>query len=119
MKLTSCLWLAPFVLLGGCAASIPSSPRQATAATVGLTPVVSAADDPHVMAVNRYAREMGYRIEMRHGVQFYCRVTEPPGSRFPQKQCLTADGIFEAQQISEQNQAYFRQHQACQGAGCL
>jgi hypothetical protein len=55
---------------------------------------------------------------MRHGVQFYCRVTEPPGTRFPEKQCLTVDGISEAQQIAEQNQVYFRQHQACQGAGC-
>jgi hypothetical protein len=26
--------------------------------------------------------------------------------------------MFEAQQIAEQNQAFFRQHQACQGSGC-
>jgi hypothetical protein len=79
---------------------------------------VKTADDPHTTAAKRYAREMGYKIEMRHGVQFYCRVTEPPGSRFPEKQCLTEDGMLEAQQIAEQNQAFFRQHQACQGAGC-
>ena len=118
MQLKSCFLIAPFVLLGGCATSTPAPSRQATTSTEGLTPVVSTADDPHLTAANRYAREMGYKIEMRHGVQFYCRVTEPPGSRFPEKQCLTVDGIFEAQQIAEQNQAYFRQHQACQGAGC-
>ena len=118
MQLKSCFLIAPFFLLGGCATSTPAPSRQATTSTEGLTPVVSTADDPHTTAANRYAREMGYKIEMRHGVQFYCRVTEPPGSRFPEKQCLTVDGIFEAQQIAEQNQAYFRQHQACQGAGC-
>jgi hypothetical protein len=117
MKIIRSLLFTPLVLIVGCATSAAPS-RQATASTGGLTPVVSTADDPHVTAANRYAREMGYRIEMRHGVQFYCRVTEPPGSRFPEKQCLTVDGIFQAQQITEQNQAYFRQHQTCSGAGC-
>ena len=116
MNVKSCLFIAPFVLLAGCAVSTSVPPRPA--ATEALTPVVNSADDPHVTAANRYAREMGYKIEIRHGVQFYCRVSAPPGSRFPEKQCLTQDGMFEAQQIAEQNQAYFRQHQACQGAGC-
>ena len=114
MKVKSCLFIAPFVLLCGCATSTPVPSHSSEA----LTPVVNTADDPHVMAANRYAREMGYKIEIRHGVQFYCRVAAPPGSRFPEKQCLTQDGMFEAQQIAEQNQAYFRQHQTCQGAGC-
>jgi hypothetical protein len=118
MKLKSYLLIAPFVLLGGCATSTPAPSRQATTATEGSTPVVTTADDPRISAAKRYAREMGYKIEMRHGVQFYCRVTEPPGSRFPEKQCLTVDGLSEAQQIADQNQVYFRQHQVCQGAGC-
>ena len=119
MRLMSCLLLAPFVLLDACSTSTSAPPRHATTSTESLTPVLSTADDPHITAANRYAREMGYKIETRHGVQFYCRVTEPPGSRFPQKQCLTVEGIFEAQQIADQNQVYFRQHQACQGGGCL
>jgi hypothetical protein len=118
MKLKRCLLIAPFVLLGGCATSIPAPSRQATTSTEGLAPVLTTADDPRLTAAKRYAREMGYKIEMRHGVQFYCRVTEPPGSRFPEKQCLTVEGISETQQIADQNQVYFRQHQACQGAGC-
>jgi hypothetical protein len=118
MKPKSYLLIAPFVLLGGCATSTPPPSRQATTSTGDSTPVVTTADDPRTTAAKRYAREMGYKIEMRHGVQFYCRVTEPPGSRFPEKQCLTVDGISEAQQIADQNQVYFRQHQACQGAGC-
>jgi pyruvate/2-oxoglutarate dehydrogenase complex dihydrolipoamide acyltransferase (E2) component len=118
MALKNCLLTASIVLLGGCATSTPAPSHQATASSEISTPVLSGADDPRTTAVKRYAREMGYKIEMRHGVQFYCRITEPPGSRFPEKQCLTPDGVFEAQQIAEQNQAYFRQHQACQGAGC-
>jgi hypothetical protein len=118
MKLKCCLFIAPFVLLGGCATTTAPS-RPATTSTENWTPVVNTAEDPHITAAKRYARETGYKIETRHGEQFYCRVTEPPGSRFPEKQCLTVEGIFEAQQIAEQNQAYFRQHQTCQGAGCL
>ena len=119
MTLKGCLLIASFVLFGGCATA-PAPPRQAPPPSPeGSTPIVTTAEDPHITAAKRYAREMGYKPEMRHGVQFYCRVTEPPGSRFPEKQCLTVDGIFQAQQIAEQNQAYFRQHQACQGSGCL
>lgn len=116
MKPISCLLFAAIFLLGGCAT--PTASHRATIPDESFTPVISTADDPHVTAANRYAREMGYRIEIRHGVQFYCRITAPPGSRFPEKQCLTLDGIFQAQQIAEQNQAYFRQHQTCQGTGC-
>jgi hypothetical protein len=43
------------------------------------------------MAANRYAREMGCKIETRHGRQFYCRVTAPIGSRLTEKQCLTVE----------------------------
>jgi hypothetical protein len=118
MNPKSCFLIAKFVLLGGCATSTPAPSHQATTSPEASTPVVTTADDPRITAAKRYAREMGYKIEMRHGVQFYCRVTEPPGSRFPEKQCLTVDGISEAQQIADQNQVYFRQHQACQGAGC-
>jgi hypothetical protein len=48
---------------------------------------------------------MGYKIEMRHSVQFYCCVTVPTGSRSPEKQCLTVDGVFETQQIAQTGEA--------------
>ena len=104
MKLKNCFLIAPFVLLGGCATSPPAPSHPAITSTEGSTAVVTTVDDPRTTAAKRYAREMGYKIEMRHGVQFYCRVTEPPGSRFPEKQCLTVDGLSEAQQIADQNQ---------------
>ena len=82
MKLSGYFLMAAVVLLGGCATSTPPPARQASTphATQSLTPVISTADDPRIMAANRYAKEMGYKIETRHGVQFYCRITAPLGT---------------------------------------
>src|ERR1700744_5189373 len=110
MKLCGALVVAGLVVLGGCATSPPTTVREAKVAHPGdtpssqaLTPVVSTADDPRIVDANRFAKELGYRIETRHGVQYYCRVTAPLGSRLTEKQCLTADGIVEAKQHSDQN----------------
>jgi hypothetical protein len=132
MKRRNGLLVGGLALLAGCAASTPTPVRQAAApmpaavsataapsSTQALTPVVTAADDPRTIATNRYAREMGYKIETRHGVQFYCRSTAPLGSRLAEKQCLTVDGITQAQQIAEQNKSNFQQNQLCQGANCV
>jgi hypothetical protein len=132
MELRNGLLMAGLALLAGCATSTPTPVRQAAApmaasvsaptapaSTQALTPVVTTADDPRTIATNRYAREMGYKIETRHGVQFYCRSTAPLGSRLAEKQCLTVDGITQAQQIAEQNKSNFQQNQLCQGANCV
>jgi hypothetical protein len=123
MKLQGVLVVAGMFLLGGCASSTPGPMRQASAAptdsTQSLTPVVTMADDPRQIAAKRYAKELGYKIETRHGVQFYCRVTAPLGSRLTEKQCLTVDGITQAGQIAEQNKVNFQQNQLCQGNGCV
>ena|ERR1700761_3798618 len=117
------LVLGGLVLMGGCATSGSPPARQASAAPVdptkALTPVVSMSDDPRQIAANRYAKELGYKIETRHGVQFYCRVTAPLGSRLTEKQCLTVDGITQAGQIAEQNKTTFQQNQLCAGSGCV
>jgi hypothetical protein len=126
MKLASCLVAAGVILAAGCATSSPTPVREAKVAHPGdtpssqaLTPVISTADDPRQMQANRYAREMGYKIETRHGVQYYCRVTAPIGSRLTEKQCLTVDGVYQAGQIAEQNKANFQQNQLCQGKNCV
>jgi hypothetical protein len=126
MKLASCLVAAGVILAAGCATSSPTPVREAKVAHPGdtpssqaLTPVISTADDPRQMQANRYAREMGYKIETRHGVQYYCRVTAPIGSRLTEKQCLTVDGVYHAGQIAEQNKANFQQNQLCQGKNCV
>ena len=125
MKPAFCLLGAGVVFLAGCATS-PPPVREAKIAHPGdaaysqaLTPVVTTADDPRLMAANRYAKEMGYKIETRHGVQFYCRVTAPLGSRLTEKQCLTVDGLTQAGQIADQNKVNFQQNQLCQGAKCV
>jgi hypothetical protein len=135
MELRNSLLMGGLALLAGCATSTPTPVRQAAApmpasvstpaataapsSAQALTPVVTNADDPRTIATNRYAREMGYKIETRHGVQFYCRSTAPLGSRLAEKQCLTVDGITQAQQIAEQNKSNFQQNQLCQGANCV
>jgi hypothetical protein len=123
MKLGSCAVAVGIVLLGGCATSTRTPVRQASTApptsTQVLTSSVTPADDPRLVAANRYAKEMGYKIETRHGVQFYCRTTAPIGSRLTEKQCLTIDGVTQAGQIAEQNKANFQQNQLCQGPNCV
>ena len=125
MKLRACWVVAGLLVLVGCATSTPTPVREAKVAHAGdtpssqaLTPVITTADDPRLMAANRYAKEMGYRIETRHGEQFYCRVTAPLGSRLTEKQCLTVDGVTQAGQIAEQNKMNFQQSRNCQGANC-
>ena len=82
MGLKRCLLIAPFVLLGGCVTSTPGPSRQTATSTESLTPVVTPADDPRVTAAKRYAREMGYKMEMRHGVPAAVEMLErrPMGS---------------------------------------
>jgi hypothetical protein len=113
MRFSGCILITAAVLLPGCAASTRGPARQASTAapaaasaptsTQSLTPVLTTADDPRLMAANRFAREMGYKIEQRHGVQYYCRTTAPLGSRLTEKQCLTVDGMAQARQITDQN----------------
>src|SRR5882757_8082560 len=115
------------ILLSACAASPQKPPPVAVAAPVA-PPVAAAAAAPAAApapydsrsaAAEKRSREMGYHVETRHGEQFYCRTTAPLGSRLTQKECLTADGMAQAVQMAEENQAAQRQGQLCQGAGCV
>jgi hypothetical protein len=124
MRICACLVVAGLVLIGGCATSTPV--REAKVAKAGdtpssqaLTPVITTADDPRIMAANRFARELGYKIETRHGVQFYCRVTAPLGSRLTEKQCLTVDGMAQAKQITDQNRTALEQAGRLCGPACV
>jgi len=107
------------ILLSACAASPQKPPAVAVAAPAAVTahkPDVPY--DPRTAAADKRSREMGYHVETRHGEQFYCRTTAPLGSRLTQKECLTADGMAQAVQIADENQAAQRQGQLCQGGGC-
>src|SRR5882757_9979925 len=108
------------ILLSACAASPRTPPPVAVAAPVAVTAQKpNVPYDPRTAAAEKRSREMGYHVETRHGEQFYCRTTAPLGSRLTQKECLTADGMAQAVQMAEENQAAQRQGQLCQGAGCV
>jgi hypothetical protein len=107
------------IVLSGCAVT----PQPQPVAVGGAAPATAAhqpdvAYDPRVEETARRSREMGYHVETRHGEQFYCRTTAPLGSRLTQKECLTTDGMAQAIQMAEENQAAQRQGQLCQGGGC-
>ena len=125
MKQSGYLLVATLVLLAGCAASTSNPMHQASNAklvqvdsTQALTPVVTSADDPRAMAANRYARELGYKIETHQGVQYYCRSTAPIGSRLTQRECLTVDTMVLTEKSNEVNNARLMQQQACPRSGC-
>jgi hypothetical protein len=126
MTVCGYLSMAAVVLLSGCATYTRGPVHEAAVARPGdtppsqaLTPVMSTADDPRILGANRYAREMGYRIETRHGVQYYCRVTAPLGSRLTEKQCLTVDGMAQAKQITDQNRTALEQAGRLCGPACV
>ena len=106
------------ILLSACAASPQKPPPVAAAAPAAAAAAAPAPYDPRTAAAEKRSREMGYHVETRHGEQFYCRTTAPLGSRLTQKECLTADGMAQAVQMAEENQAAQRQGQICQGGGC-
>jgi hypothetical protein len=125
MKHFGVLFIPGLVLLVSCAASTSSPMHQASKPkpapadpTQTLTPVVTTADDPRLMEANRYARELGYKIETHHGVQYYCRSTAPIGSRLTQRECLTVDTMVQTQKSNELNNARLSQQQACPKSGC-
>jgi pyruvate/2-oxoglutarate dehydrogenase complex dihydrolipoamide acyltransferase (E2) component len=106
------------ILLSACAASPQKPPPVAATAPAAAPAAAPAPYDPRTAAAEKRSREMGYHVETRHGEQFYCRTTAPLGSRLTQKECLTADGMAQAVQMAEENQAAQRQGQICQGGGC-
>jgi hypothetical protein len=125
MKLLAYSPIPGLFLLVSCAASTsspihqPSNTRPVVAEpTQGLTPVVTSADDPRAMAANRYALELGYKIETHQGVQYYCRSTAPIGSRLTQRECLTVDTMVLTQKSNELNNARLMQQQGCPKSGC-
>jgi hypothetical protein len=105
------------VALSACAAS-PQKPAH----TAAVTPAVQPSDMPYdarIAEAGKRAKEMGYHVETRHGVQFYCRTVAPIGSRLTEKECLTVDTMIQTARMAEENQAAQRQGQLCQGAGCV
>ncbi len=106
--------LLSVLLLGACAGS-PRKPPPVVASTAQNS---GAQYDARLAEAAKRAKEMGYHIEMRHGDQFYCRTVAPIGSRLTEKECLTVDTMIQAARMSEENQVFQRQSQACQGGGC-
>lgn len=106
-------------LLSACASSTPKAPPPA----IGYVVPSSAQKpgdtyDPRVAEAQRRARQMGYHVEIRHGVEFFCRTIAPISSRIPEKECVTVDGMAQAAQMNDENRAVVMESRACQGAGC-
>lgn len=113
------LLIPGLALLVGCASTMTPLHQSLTVdPTQSLTPVITRADDPRLIAANRYALELGYKIETHTGVQYYCRKTAPIGSRIEHKECLTVDTMVQTQKSAEANNTRLLQQQACPKSGC-
>jgi hypothetical protein len=134
MNTRACTMVVAAMLLSACASTnkstttviavtprAPAAPAAAapTAATATAAQKPGVPYDPRIAAAAKRAKEMGYHVEARHGEQFYCRTTAPLGSRLTQKECLTADSMAQAVQMTDENQVAQRQGQLCQGGGCI
>ena len=91
------------------ASAAPATTAPATTATVAPTapsaPSVSqpaGAAPPAVSARDQIEKRLiaqGYRLEMRHGEKYFCRVTDTLGSRVtPVKACSTAEQLIKKAQ---------------------
>ena len=103
--------------LSACHTSSQRPTRTATAPPTAAGPT-PAKYDPRMAESDRKAKEMGYRIVMRDGAQFYCRTVAPMGSRIPQKECLRADAMDLLIRRTEEDKANIRQFQYC-GPACV
>jgi hypothetical protein len=82
------------------AAEAKSTAAAATPSEVkpGLT--VSAAK-PELTPADKELMSRGYKLEMRHGEKYFCRTETETGSRFPVKNCDTAQSIEAHRQESQ------------------
>jgi hypothetical protein len=56
---------------------------------------------PELTPADKEMLSRGYKLEMRHGEKYFCRSETPIGSRFPIKNCDTADSIEAHRQESQ------------------
>jgi hypothetical protein len=79
---------APTTTTATVAPTAPSAPSVSQ--TAGAAPAVSARDQ-----IEKRLLAQGYRLEMRHGEKYFCRVTDTLGSRVtPVKACSTAEQLI-------------------------
>ena len=71
-----------------------AAPAAEKSATAPAKPApTAAATKPELTPEDKELISRGYKLEMRHGEKYFCRVETEVGSRFPLKSCDTAQSI--------------------------
>jgi hypothetical protein len=99
MTIRICMMLVFGALLSACTASPPKPP--ANSAPAGQT---SAEGGDQSAALDKKAREMGYRVETRNGERAYCHNSAPTASHISRVDCLSAAGMIQLVQNAEKSQ---------------
>lgn len=79
------------------AAAAPAAPAS-TSVKPGLTVVGT---KPELTSLDKEILSRGYKLEMRHGEKYFCRLESPIESRIQKKECNTAESI-EAHRLNGQ-----------------
>jgi hypothetical protein len=98
------------VLLSACAAS-PQKPLPPAVATPASAAQKPAARYDQTEALDKRAREMGYKIGTRRGEKTYCHNTAPTGSHISREACLTEDAMARVAKAADDDQDQISQRQ--------
>jgi len=79
-------------------AAAPSTP-ESTPAKPTITVVGT---KPELTSQEKELLSRGYKLEMRHGDKYFCRTESDIESRFPRKNCDTAESIEAHRQASQE-----------------
>lgn len=87
------------------AAAAPAASQNDVPGAPGTPPakivVTGNKDKPELTPLDKEMLSRGYKLEMRHGEKYFCRLESQIDSRFQKKSCNTAESI-EAQRLSSQ-----------------
>jgi hypothetical protein len=83
-------------------AAAPAAQPNAAAAATSIKPGLTVTSDkPELTPADKELLSRGYKLEMRHGEKYFCIKETPIDSRFPIKNCDTADSIQAHRQESQ------------------
>jgi len=98
------------VLLSACAVS-PQKPLPAAIAAPAAAAQKPAARYDQTEALDKRAREMGYKVGTRRGERNYCHNTAPTGSHISREACLTAEAMARVAKAADDDQDQISQRQ--------
>ena len=123
MSSRAVLALAGLAMLAACASQTPVGTGATPAAAAAPTGVAAAtradAATPEQRAIQKYARNQGYKPMTRDGNTVWCRSDRPIGSTLEHTACISESTLANQQRQADlDRQDFQRRSTACAGTNC-